>query len=116
MAYRAKTCYSASHGGLSHIDVGLGNVILMQRVLSAAYEPCLLSEHSAFWVKIDVVAQETRLLWQINPFWLTLLPSLDGIPSASGEFLRFDRGSARAAVVWDSLNAFLRGMSHSKDF
>lgn len=108
------SCYSASHGGLSCIDLGLGNVILMQRVISAACEPRLLSDHSPFWVRIDVVAQETRPLLQTNPFWLTLLPSLDGISSTLVEFLRLNRLRDGCCCVGLS-QGIPEGMSHSRD-
>lgn len=36
----------ATHRGVSCINLGLGNVVLMQQVLDSAYEPRLLSDHS----------------------------------------------------------------------
>lgn len=45
----------------------------------------------------------------MNPFWLTLVPSPDGVLGALSEFIQFNRWSASAAVVWDLLKAFLRG-------
>lgn len=90
----------------SHIDLGLGNATL--HVLDS-YKPRLLSDHSSFRVRLDVTVSLTRTLWWVNPFWLTLFPSSDSIPGALIEFIRFNRGSASTAVVWDSLKAFLRG-------
>lgn len=81
----------------------------MQRVVDSAYEPRLLSDHSPFWIWLDVTATSNRPLWKVNPFWLTLLPSTDRTRGALREFLHFNRGSASAAVVWDTLKAFLRG-------
>lgn len=45
----------------------------------------------------------------VNPFWLTLFPSPDGVTCALRDFLQFNRGSASTAVIWNSLKAFLRG-------
>lgn len=33
------SCHSASHGGLSRIDMGMGNDMLLPHVLDTAYEP-----------------------------------------------------------------------------
>lgn len=65
---RCYSCYSATHDGFSHIDLGLGNEILLQRVVNSAYEPCLLSDHSPFWVRLDVTGTLGRPLWKVNPF------------------------------------------------
>lgn len=69
----------------------------------------LISDHSPFWVWLDVMVSLSRPLWRVNPFWLTLFPSPDGISGALTEFLQFNRRSTSAAVKWDSLKVFLRG-------
>lgn len=101
--------YSATHDGLSHTALSLGNTVLLQHVCYSAYEPRLLSDHSSFWVWLDVTVSLGQPLWRVNPFWLTLFLSPGDILGALKEFLRFNRHSASAAVVWNSLKALLRG-------
>lgn len=81
----------------------------MQLVEDSAYEPRLLSDHSPFWVWLDTTGMLGRPLWKVNPYWLTLFPQVDRTREALWEFLQFNRGSASAVVVWDTLKAFLRG-------
>lgn len=83
--------------------------MLLQQVRDLSYEPCLLSDHSPSWVRLDVNASSGRPLWRVNPFWLTLFPPSDGVPGALREFLTFKTHAVSAAVIWDSLKAFLRG-------
>ena len=106
---RCYSCHSASHGGLSRIDLGLGSEALMHRVRDSAYEPRVLSDHSPFWVRLDATVATGRSLWKVNPFWLTLLPSPDGTVGLLQEYWQLNRGTAGAGVVWDTLKAFLRG-------
>lgn len=47
---RCYSSHSASHGGLSRIDLGMGNAALVPHLVDSAYEPQLLSDHSHFWV------------------------------------------------------------------
>lgn len=81
------SCHSASHGGLSRIDLGLGNNTLFPYVVDSAYEPRLLSDHSPFWVSLTTMDSPIRPLWEVTPFWLTLFPDPDTIPKALLEFL-----------------------------
>lgn len=102
------SCHSASHGGLSRIDMGLGNDMLLPHVLDTACEPRLLSDHSPFWVRVDsTAAPSVRPMWRVNPFWLTLLPTPDPIPGELKEFLIFNKQSASGVVVWNAIKAFL---------
>lgn len=98
---RCYSCHSVTYDGLSRIDLGLGNEALMQHVRDSAYEPHLLSDHSPFWVWLDVTVVSGNPLWKVNPFWLTLFQSPDGVTGALREFLQFNGGSASAAVIWD---------------
>lgn len=102
------SCYSATHGGLSHIDLELGNGMLMQRVRDLAYEPRLLSDHCPFWVWLDATASLGRPLWRGNPFWLTLFLLSDGIPGTLREFLTFNKTLCQCSSD-ERLKAFLRG-------
>lgn len=105
---RCYSCHSASHGGLFRID--LGNAASFPHVVDSAYEPRLLSDHSPFWVRLAIVDSTTHPLWRVNPFWLTFIPESDVIPKALSEFIQLNKNSASAAIVWDSLKAFLRDL------
>lgn len=47
---------SASHGGLSRIDLGLGNEEILPSMLSSLYEPRGVSDHSPFRVELTIRA------------------------------------------------------------
>lgn len=48
------SCFSATYGGLSHIDLGLGNGSLLPFLVSYQYEPRNISDHSSFWVELNI--------------------------------------------------------------
>lgn len=71
----------------------LGNAEAQSRTVSAVYAPRNISDISLpLIIRINLSHTLQARLWTVNPFWFTLFPTLDPIPKAITEFLRFNRG------------------------
>lgn len=103
------SCQSALIGGLSRIDLGLGNECMLPMVDSSQYHVRQMSDHSPFTIDLQLGAVRGKSLWKLNPFWLSLLPDPDPIPELLTSFFRQNIGSTDMAMVWEAAKAYLRG-------
>lgn len=99
-------CYLASHGGLSRIDLGLGNDALLSVLTDSNYEARNILDHSPFWVELTIQDFPRKSCWKLNPFWLSLFPRpvLDSLTA----FFAYNVGTTDLEIVWDASKAHLR--------
>lgn len=96
-------------GGLSRIDLGLGNDLLLPLLESSQYHPRQIADHSPLSIDIRVGAVKSNTLWKFNPFWLSLIPDPDPIPELLTNFFRHNIDSTTIDIVWETTKAFLHG-------
>lgn len=97
------SCHSASHGGLSRIDLALGNFVILPNVEDSAYEPRLLSDHTPLWVHLGTVGLLIRLLWHVSQNRLTFFLRQTLFLGIGLVFAYKNAGTSSATIFWDTL-------------
>lgn len=92
------SCHSASHGGLSRIDLGLGNETMLPLISSAQYAARTVSNHSSLCIKILKSGVAKRVCWKINQFWLSLFPNPDPIHHNLSTFIHINKPTASPGI------------------
>ena len=105
---RLYSCFSATHSSMSRIDFILVSQVLTSRLSEAKFGPRLLSDHSPYWISLNVPIDKPRRAWRLNPFWLSLLPEDDDLSDEWKSYFETNTGSASAETVWESFKLHAR--------
>lgn len=96
------SCYSPTHHSLSRIDYILMSLPLTSTLLDVGFVARRLSDHSPYWVSLQLLHEKPRIAWQLNPIWLSLLPGEEEFAPAWALFLRKNDGTAPPSAVWEA--------------
>ena len=105
---RMYSCFSTSHNTMSRIDLILVSRTLLPILGNVGFNPRALSDHSSYWIELRIDSPPTSYTWRLNPFWLTVVPDLEGAGSEWDFFFQTNRGTAPFGVVWDSFKSHAR--------
>lgn len=84
---QAYSCFSSAYHSMSRIDLLLISSSLLPRLQDAGIFPRSLSDHSPCWTTLRLPYSRLQVMWQLNPFWFTLLPEDDDIHTDWGQKL-----------------------------
>lgn len=72
------------------------------------FNPCVLSDHASYLIELRIDSPSTSYAWKLNPFWLTVVPDLEGAGTEWYLFFQANRDTAPFKVVWDSFKFHAR--------
>lgn len=90
--------------------MALGNMRMLQTIKNISYLPRGVSDHSPLVLVLNLGEKRVLRTWRINPYWLEIIKKSDEVLPKLREFVEYNRGTASAGILWDTLKAFLRGI------
>ena len=109
---RQFTCFSKTHGCLSRIDLGVGNLSMLPLIADLSHRPRSVSDHSALVIQLLVAPQGNlvKAPWKLNAFWLKLIRSHEEILEEVRGYFAAGDGMEIDVIHWDAFKAYLRGL------
>lgn len=66
------------------------------------------SDHSPYWIDLELKGSTVRSSWRLNPFWLSLLPEAPGLQDEWMHFFTANIGTAGMGTVWETFKTYAR--------
>lgn len=96
------SCFTPSRSSMSRIDYTFLTPSLLLHLTDAGFDARVLSDHSPYWIKLQMPSSSITRVWRMNPFWLTILLDLDGLQSKWEQFFRTNDGTALTGSTWEA--------------
>lgn len=101
LSARAYTCHSTSYNTMSRIDFVFVSNSLLPTITGSGIAPRALSDHSPRWITVSILRVVPIHIWRLNPFWLSVVPDLEGIARELHYILNNPKTTETVPLAWD---------------
>lgn len=104
----AYSCFTPSQNAMSRIDMIILTPTLIPNLLSVGFGARVLSDHSPYWITLQLPSSPPSRLWRLNPFWLATLTDVEIIQREWSFYFQSNQGSASLRMVWEAFKSHAR--------
>lgn len=102
------SCFTPSRSSMSRIDYIFFAPSLLLYLTEAGFDVRVLSDHSPYWIRLQLPSPSITRIWRLNPFWLTILPDLDGLQHEWDHYFSTNDGTALTGSTWEAFKMHAR--------